>query len=380
MNVVMIDPWGNGNLELYTNGLCEGLSKNIDLTLFTNSQNGSDSDRFKTHKIFFHKSQNMKNGKLRKIVRGLEYISSYLKIFRFLSKNRADVIHIQWLLMYRLDALFLKIMKKKCDKIIYTAHNVLPHINGKKAQNHMNQIYGIVDKIVLHGKKIEKEFLGLFPDFEKKVIIQKHGVYFNQNTLYKEEEIEEKIISKVAQYDKILIFFGFIFYNKGIDRLIKIWMENYKDSNHLLVVAGKVNEEYKEYTEAIELISDESNILLINRFIEENLLNFLVTQADIIVLPYRHASMSGVVFTASEFRKTILSTDVGSISEYLINEENAFIINNDDEILKEKLDKVLNELSKVELKLMGDKLNESISKNYSWEEISINLINEAYKS
>jgi glycosyltransferase involved in cell wall biosynthesis len=83
--------------------------------------------------------------------------------------------------------------------------------------------------------------------------------------------------------------------------------------------------------------------------------------------------MSGIVVKAAEASKTILSTDVGSIAEYVINGENAFVVDDFDKF-KIKLLHISHEISKSELKTMGRELNNFIVKEYNWDKISRKLI------
>ncbi len=380
MKIMMIDPWGTGNHAYYLTGLCKYISKYVELTLVTNCyfHNKNYTD-YTIIPIFFKKSENMKQSKLRKVIRGIEYIWAYGRVIKELKKNRYDIVHIQWLLQYKTDIYFLKKIKKYCKKIVYTAHNVLPHINGTEYISDLRVIYNLVDKIVLHGEGTKKEFESLFCQFEDKVIIQRHGTYLNQKTEYDTGSINMKIVAKVDKCRKIFIFFGNIFFNKGVDRIAEIWLHHFK-KNHdqLLIIAGKKNGEYKELDLLEEEIKNCENIMYIDRYVEDNLLNYLIDKSDIIILPYRHASMSGVIFTAAEFKKTVLCTNTGAISEYIVAGENSFVVENDDEKIYEKLKFISNQISKEILKDMGIKLHDYIELNYSWASIGEKLVKDAY--
>lgn len=377
---MIIDPWATGNVSLYLNGLSSGISSQVDLTLFTNCDYKNSSNKnYKVNPIFFKMSQKMKDSKLRKIIRGIEYIQAYINIFRELKNNKYDVIHIQWLLIYKMDILFLKKLRKYCNNIVYTAHNVVPHVNGDRYINDLETIYGLVDKIILHGEGIKNEFIDLFENHKHKVIIQRHGTYLNQNIGFDIEKVNENIVHKTKKYEKVFIFLGHMFFNKGVDRLVHIWLQNFKNTNNLLIIAGKKNGDYKELDELEPEIDRCENLLYINEYVEDNLLNFLINNSDIILLPYRHASMSGVIFTAAEFKKTVLCTNTGAISEYVINNDNSFVVNDEDEKFYNALKYISDDVSKETLKEMGEKLNHYIISQYSWSNIGNKLINDAYK-
>lgn len=375
--VLLIDPWGIANTSEYLNGLIYGLNGKVSLIVFTNKyfilKVPSDAE---IHKIFFGKSEKMKHGMARTIIRGIEYYISYRHIFRYLRKNgKMDVIHINWLLKYKMDNLFIKKMRNYTKKIVYTAHNVIPHINGEDSINILNEIYNQMDTIILHGNAIKKEFETYFPQYVRKIYIQKHGCNINPNITYEEKKISTDIVNKVNEFERVYIFFGNIFFNKGIDRIVKIWKTDWNDT--LLIIAGRRSGKYKELEELNEKINESNNILFLDKFVDNNTLNYLITKSCVILLPYRHASMSGVVFTAADFSKTIMSTDVGAISEYLNNGVDSFVVENDDLSIGRALEKIRNTDLNT-LRDMGENLKKDISQICSWRTIGDKIIREVY--
>lgn len=379
LKVMLIDPWGSDENSYFT-GLVETLSVKTELTVVA-KKNFINNEKI-INKVIptFHHNKDRKGSKTSRIIKGINYIASYLKIINELKKQSYDVVHIQWLLMYKIDKFFLRIIRKYCEKIVYTAHNVLPHMNGDKYHDDLRDIYGLVDKIVLHGIGVRDEFRMFFKEYDNKVIIQRHGTYLNQIIDYDINKIETDIVQRMIGYEKIFIFTGIMFYNKGVDRLIKIWLDEFSNSNNLLIIAGQKKANYDELDKLEGEIKNCENILYINSYVEPNLFSYLMTQADIVILPYRHASMSGVVFTAAEFKKPVLCTKTGSLAEYLIDKENSFVITIDDEVLSSKIKYISENISKESLTYMGDQLNIHINENYSWGAIGKKLINECYEA
>lgn len=378
IKVVLIDPWGIANTSEYLNGLIFGLSKFVDLKVFTNAYFMKKTDsKADIHRVFFKRSEQMKPSKYRKILRGFEYILGYLKILFYLRQmESADVIHINWLLNYKLDVFFLKCLKRHTKQLVYTAHNVLPHINGENSIDVLRTIYSLCNRIVLHGNCIKEEFEVYFPNQVKKIYIQKHGGNIKPNIAFNTSEVSTDIVQKVNAFEKRFIFFGRVFRNKGADRIISSWDSSWDDT--LLIIAGHWDGEYSEMDECLKKIEASKNILLLNEYVNDNTLNYLITNSQLIVLPYRHASMSGVVFTAADFNKTVLCTNVGALPEYLVNNEDSFIVDNDDLAIAEKLKFIHSQVTKSELTDMGVNLHDNILKKCSWEVVANKLVEECY--
>ena len=378
MKVILIDPWGTANTADYLNGLIYGLNPLVDLTVFTNKYFLQKINMNCTiKKLFFKKSENMLIGPLRKLVRGTEYIFAYIYIIRFLkiSKN-CDIVHINWLLIYNFDIIFLRSIKKYTKKLVYTAHNVVPHRDSKKYIKKLKVVYGLFDRIILHGESIKNEFLSLYPEFFDKLYIQKHGCNLFPSTNFSMSEIEYKIRSKVENYNRIFICFGGIFYNKGFDRVISVWDQEYEDT--LLIIAGKRIGKYLELDLLKHKINALSNILFLDYFVDENTLNYLINKSNLIILPYRHASMSGVIFTACDFKKTVLCTEVGALSEYLEPGIDSFLVPNSDEALKYAILDIHKNYSNERLNVMGSNLNSNIRAKCSWDVVASGLIENCY--
>ena len=233
--------------------------------------------------------------------------------------------------------------------------------------------------MVVHGEAIRKELGEIFPEYKEKVSVQYHGDFANQNTKYCIYEGEEynNILELRSKHDKMFIMFGMQFYNKGTDRLIKLWREKYLDNNSFLIIAGMIDSSYSELIEEAKKIRDIDNILFIDHFLEDNYLNFCLNQCDAIILPYRRASMSGVVYTAAAFEKTVLCTRSGSLEEYLEDGIDSIICEADDEGLRDGINRLM-ALSNIELQEMGKKLHMNILSKYSWDNIANSLYKQVY--
>ncbi len=381
--VLLIDPWAINNTGDYTNGLAYGLSMIVELTLITNHFFvKTKAANYQIKRFFFKKSQNMNTGIIRKIIRSIEYILAYNKIIKFLKqeKKQFDVIHINWLLMYKIDKYYLKILKKYCNMLVYTAHNVIPHNEGEKYLTDLKTIYSFPDIIILHGENVKQEFTKLFPKYLDKVYVQKHGCNLISRTEFSEQNVDKAIKKKVSSYEQVFIFFGNIFYNKGTDRLIKYWVENCSAQKTLLIVAGRIVEQYKELTALESQIEQTENILYIKEYVEDNLLNYFIAKSNLVIMPYRHASMSGAVFTAADFKKPVLCTRTGAIEEYLQDNVDSFIVSNTEQALGDKLNYILKQFPKHKLLLMGEQLQENIANTCSWKVITEKIVRECYKT
>lgn len=310
--VLLIDP----SDSLYSYKLSESVGKLVDLTVVS---------RYRTNipgalKLFYRYSDKVNNKIIRKILRGMEYILTYIKILFLLNQEKYDVVHVQWALLAPVDCFFWKQIKKKKIKLVFTAHDPIPHTITKKSMKEDKNLYAIPDIIVVHSQISKKDILHYFPKCKATIYVQKHGVY-DKRLLDQREVVErnKSLLDKIKDKGIILGFIGRIDYYKGVDLLVDAWKrikEEYPKT--FLLIIGETYPSYEDEFNQIENeLKKETNVFVYNKKYTNEEEQFFYSLCDLIVLPYRTASASGVFFSAAQHEKAVLMTSVGSLSEYI---------------------------------------------------------------
>ena len=103
--------------------------------------------------------------------------------------------------------------------------------------------------------------------------------------------------------EKYILFFGYVGYHKGIHVLYNAFLDSsLPTEGYRLVIAGRGGYYF-------ERRPDES-IIRINRFIKDEELASLYSNAAFIVYPYMQATMSGVLTIAQHFHKRAITSDL----------------------------------------------------------------------
>ena len=100
-----------------------------------------------------------------------------------------------------------------------------------------------------------------------------------------------------------ILFFGTIHFYKGVHLLYDAYLSHPELQDRPLVIAG-TREVY------FARRSDEKNVLLINRFIDDGEVRDLFGRAAVVVYPYISATQSGVTSIASYFGKPMVLSDL----------------------------------------------------------------------
>ena len=388
MKVIIQDPWGIGDLGTYDCSLCYELhKKNINLALITNWYYEYDKlSNFKVAKVFFKYSEIMKRSILRKVIRGCEYCFTMLNLLNKYSKESPDIIHIQWLLFYQFDYFWLRILRyllrRKNTKIILTAHNLLPHINGYKYKNILGKIYSQFDGIIVHSKVLKTQMIEIFGEKAKNWLICVTSIGVEDKLLVK---VDQNILNIYRDKVKLLksdghnfLFAGGIHKNKGLDILLKAWGNHINEfPNDKLYIVGNPTYNMNDELKYIKKYRASINTSFGIKSDEELLAYFL--ECDFVVLPYKEASQSAVLLTAFTLGKPVIVTKVGGLPEVVDTIQGGYVVDSNN---PNSLCKAINKASKIsntELSKWNNDIQKKTLTNYSWDniaEVTLNFYNE----
>ncbi len=319
MNILMVEHSGKSGMYSYTDALSRGLSKiGEDVTVLTSKAwpNGERPYNVERKLLEF----NEKQGKFTRLHWAADRMSrsmtNVLRRNRFALENKFDVIHIQGAGLPLLDQFFLKPLVKNMP-VILTVHDCVSHYKHFVSKDSfMRKNLHIPDRLIVlyeNGKKQLVEYRGINAD---KIDVIPHGIMPVQN--------EQKMMDARKKLDlpddrKILLFFGSIRPNKGLDVLLKSMQEVVRYNPYiLLVIAGALprGESFQPYSYLIEKLNLSENVKTFIEFIPDQEVDYYFSACDMIVLPYlQFESQSGVLFRAYAHKKTVVTSDSGAMGE-----------------------------------------------------------------
>ena len=127
--------------------------------------------------------------------------------------------------------------------------------------------------------------------------------------------------------DRVLLFFGYVRKYKGLDILLESMKSLVqKDARYRLLVVGEFYDSPKEYTGFTESEGLSESVHFINKFIPNEEVGRYYRLADVVVLPYRSATQSGILNVAYGFKKPVIVTDVGGLAEFVDHGKTGLIV------------------------------------------------------
>lgn len=265
-------------------------------------------------------AQKIKTEQLVDSINPINWIRAGLKI----SGRKPDILLINfWLPFFGPSfGTIAKIVSwNKKTRIITICHNVKPHEKRIGDKVFTKYMFSSVHNFILLSKRLEQDLKIMKIDAVFKTLF--HPVYSIFGSPVSKIEAREYL---KINGDRIILFFGFIREYKGLDNLLRAFAILREIMKIKLVVAGEYYHNEEEYKNLIDELKIRDDIFLFNNFIPTNDVKFFFSAADAVILPYNNATQSGIVQIANNFNKPVIATDVGAMSEAVLDNKTGFMV------------------------------------------------------
>jgi glycosyltransferase involved in cell wall biosynthesis len=275
-------------------------------------------------------------------------------MLRFRRQADADVIHYQWLTLPALDALLLPPRHPR----VMTAHYVLPPRPSRRRLASARHAFGAMDAVVAHsehGARRLQEQVGLDPD---RVRVIHHGAFEYLTRLPEEKPLPAELEGAEGP---VILFFGLLRPYKGLDTLLEAFR---RVKGAELWIAGNPRMD----VEPLRRLAAEARgrVRFLTRFVEDAEIPAIMRRADTVVLPYRDAEHSGVLYAALAFGRPLVLSAVGGFPEVAAQGAARLVPPEDPVALAATLTELVSdELARREL---GEAAARTAAGAYSWDE------------
>lgn len=253
---------------------------------------------------------------------------NWIKVAGLLKEENADLVVFDWwhpFFGFCHGVISFLIRKKYKNKILFITENVVSH--------EANTIDKFLTRI---GLNYASKFLVLSGIVEKEVQLYSKGKKVYRSELpvydcYKKDEVRD--IKKLkqefgfAEDSLVLLFFGYVRKYKGLDLLIKSLPEILSTIPEAkLLIVGEFYDDPKDYFELIKKLKIEEHVKVVNQFVPNEEVGKFYQCADVVILPYRSATQSGILNVAYGFNKPVVVTNVGGLAEFVDEGKTGFIV------------------------------------------------------
>jgi glycosyltransferase involved in cell wall biosynthesis len=234
------------------------------------------------------------------------------------------------------------------------------------------------DALIAVSKYTVKELVELYGINKKKIHVIYNGVDIerfkprsNKIKLRREFGLDPK--------EKVVLFVGRLYHRKGLETLLRSVPPVLKEfSNVKFVISGTGFKQKEENLRNLAKELDIENHVMFLGYVLDDKLPLLYSASDIFVLPAIYENFPFAILEAQATGLPVISTNVGGIPEFLVDNKNGFVIEPRDPMkLTQKLLTLLQDPKLA--KEMGDHGRKLIEEQFDWHLITSQVIDLYHK-
>jgi glycosyltransferase involved in cell wall biosynthesis len=300
----------------------------------------------------------------------------FAELLLIIVMTKPDIVHFQWFRTFKPDYFYLRLLRLIGYRTVLTAHEVIPEfVSPEKYDRYASRLYRNFKKVIALTEPGKKELYTRYgvPEKAIHVSIIAHGDFSFFKSMAEKETDSRKRFG-FREDSKIVLFFGRITYDKGLDQLLRSFkMVKERVPNARLLVAGALLESFLPYEKLIcEFGLSDVVKLYLKKMVPFEEVPMCFRAADVVALPYRYSCQSGVLEVALAMGKPVVATDVGILRRVLPNGAGFIIPPGDVDLLAERLIEILRD--ETLLKHMSSIAGHAADQNRSWQVIARDFI------
>jgi glycosyltransferase involved in cell wall biosynthesis len=308
--------------------------------------------------------------KARRVGRAIRYAIAWHRLTNYLIAERPDVIQFS-AIHFSFQRIFLRRLHRAGLTLTQICHEFEPrersNLTKKLSQNGHQKVFETFDLIYLHGPSNRGRFHEIYDIPLRRTRSIPHG---------NEELFLSLGASSAVSEDSSVpeaLFFGGLRPSKGIEDLIDAWeLVRFEIDARLRICGQAVGLDPVALRDRIERVGVAVSVEIDPHYQPAERVAQLMNRADVVVLPYRSATASGVLQVAYTFGVPVVATAVGTLAEDVIHGETGLLVEPGDvDGLARALIKMLSD--RPAARRMGEAARRA-SARFSWEPIARSIL------
>ncbi len=253
---------------------------------------------------------------------------SWWRTFAKIRNEKPEILIVKWWVPFFAPgySVLLRMVKWFTKtKIVFSVDNAIPHEKWPLAKFLTKFTLKTGHWLIAHSDAVKSDLQLLgFP--ENIIKVARHPLY---NQYQKSEQTDDEIRQKLSiSESRVLLFFGYIKKYKGLDILLDAMPKILKnfDGDIRLLIVGEFYFDKAEYDAQVKKLGISEKITLVDIFVPDDEVGQYFQIADVVVLPYRTATQSGIVQVAYNFEKPVIVTNVGGLPEVVKDGETGYLV------------------------------------------------------
>jgi glycosyltransferase involved in cell wall biosynthesis len=214
-------------------------------------------------------------------------------------------------------------------KVLFVCDNIIPHERRPGDVAFTRYAFGAADCFIVQSDAVERDLNTYFPNSVYRKV--PHPVYELFGSSLPKAQARQKL---GISAERVILYFGYVRPYKGVDILIEA-MHALSDSrfqigDSILLIVGEFYDDETRYRRQVKQLGLENSIRFVSEYVANEAVATYFSAADVVVLPYRSATQSGIAQIAYQFDTPVIATNVGGLAEVVIDETTGFLVPSND--------------------------------------------------
>jgi len=214
-------------------------------------------------------------------------------------------------------------LRDRGTRVVLVCDNLVPHERRPFDGPFTGWMLRNSDGYLVMSESVERDLDRLKPGAPHRRVLHPLYAQFDRGRFTRASARE-----RLGLDGEVAVFFGYVRHYKGLDVLLDAWPRVRAERPATLVVAGEFYEDAAPYRAQVERVNAAAGtaagaaagppgdaVRLLDRYLPDDEVEALFKAADVVVLPYRSATQSGVTHVAYALGVPVITTDVGGLSE-----------------------------------------------------------------
>lgn len=257
--------------------------------------------------------------------------ATWHRVARRIVERDSELVIAQWWHPFFAPAVgtIARLLKRKGIPTTLICHNARPHESTPFDEVLLRYVYGAASGFHVHAASEREVLRELVPD--AKVSVAPHPVY----DLFASEGAinrhDARIELGIAQDAEHVLFFGLIRPYKGVEILLDAALKTMPQRERMrLAIVGEPYGGREELVDSVKRLNLGGRVHLELRYVSNEEAARWMAATDVIVLPYRHATQSGIVQMAYAAGRPVITTRVGGLPEVVANGQSGLLVKPND--------------------------------------------------
>jgi D-inositol-3-phosphate glycosyltransferase len=212
-------------------------------------------------------------------------------------------------------------------RVVMVVDNLIPHERRPFDLSLTRWLMRATDAYIVQSGAVREDLLRLDP--RARFLEVPHPVYNLFGRRLNKEEARRRL--GLDPSAPLLLFFGFVRAYKGLDLLLRALPRIRSEVPARLLVLGEFYEGRAETERLVVDLGLSESVTVNDAYVPNEEVGLYFSAADVVVLPYRSATQSGIVQIAYQLERPVICTDVGGLKEVVIDGQTGLVVPPDDE-------------------------------------------------